>query len=109
MSYNQVHLWHIALSGPLLVYIGVNKETTPKIANHMLVALALSILFTVRFPDFKANLRTVILLVHYFIWIPFFLYIGLSETLNPNIYTILKILGIVSISYHLYKLYQLNK
>ena len=107
MSYSQVHLWHIALTGPLLTYIGYNKETTPKIANHMLVALALSILFAVRLPNYKFNQRNIILMVHYLIWVPFFLYVGLSDKINNNLYYVLLVLGVVATTYHLYKLYQL--
>lgn len=107
MSYSQVHLWHIALTGPLLTYIGYKKEETPKIANHMLVALALSILFTVRLPSYKLNQRNMILLAHYLIWIPFFLYIGISDKINHNIYYILLVLGIIAIIYHITKLVKL--
>jgi hypothetical protein len=107
MSYSQVHLWHIALTGPLLAYIGYKKEETPKIANHMLVALALSILFAVRLPSYKLNQRNVILLVHYLIWIPLFLYVGLSDKINHYLYYLLLVLGIVAILYHINKLYKL--
>jgi hypothetical protein len=107
MSYSQVHLWHIALTGPLLTYIGYKKDETPKLANHMLVALALSILFAVRLPNYKLNQRNIILLVHYLVWIPFFLYVGLSDKINHKLYYVLLVLGITAIIYHLYKLYQL--
>ena len=107
MSYSQVHLWHMFLTGPLISYIGFKQDETPQLARNMLLALVLSLLFTVRLPSSKMDKRNIILLIHFLVWFPLFLYIALSNK-NPNfVYHILKVLGIVAILYHSFKIYNL--
>lgn len=102
------HNWiHVLMIGPLLTYIGQNKEKTDEKYYNYLLILSIMMLFMIRVPlNFKSlDYHTSIKIVHYLIWLPLFIYIALKKNQNNKIvYEMLKIIGISAFSYHSYKL-----
>ena len=48
MSMIQVNFWHVLLHGPILIYIGLNKQNTDEFAFNALTTLALSLPFVIQ-------------------------------------------------------------
>lgn len=106
MSYIQVNLLHIFAIGPLLIYIGSHEKKTNKLAYTVLGVLALMIPFIVNFPSFNLKSYNLILLIHWLVFVIFFLYIALSQNNTPDsLYPFILILGICVVAIHLYYLY----
>ena len=103
-----VNSLHILVIGALLVYIGYFQHKSPKPIYYVLGVLGLAIILFVPFPtlDFT-NLRNILNIVHYILFIPGFIalaYFGLKQKINKETYTTLGFVGLFIIIYHLYKL-----
>jgi hypothetical protein len=109
MSMLQVNLWHVLLQGPLLVYIGINKNKSQILAFNSLLLLGLCIPFVVRFPQKNWSQRLkYVNYFHYLIIIPLFLYLGYygsKNKLTDDKYKLCLYLGTFIIFYHGYKAY----
>jgi len=103
-----VNILHILVIGALLVYIGYFQAKSPKPIYYALGVLGLAIILFVPFPTLEfTNLRNVLYITHYIIFIPGFIalaYFGLQNKLTKETYRALGFLGAFIIIYHLYKL-----
>jgi hypothetical protein len=103
-----VNILHILVIGALLVYIGYFQAKSPKPVYYALGVLGLAIILFVPFPTLEfTNLRNVLYIAHYIIFIPGFIalaYFGLQNKLTKETYTALGFVGAFIIIYHLYKL-----
>lgn len=102
----QVNLLHILIQGPLLIYIGHNKNKTPDMAFSLLLIMGIMIPFIVRFPkkQIKSSYNK-ILYLHYLLIMPSFIYLGYKgNNINPRLYQPLFYTGIIISLYHAYKL-----
>jgi len=103
-----VNILHILVIGALLVYIGYFKAKSPKPIYYALGVLGLTIILFVPIPTLEfTNLRNVLYITHYIIFIPGFIalaYFGLQNKLTKETYRALGFLGAFIIIYHLYKL-----
>jgi uncharacterized membrane protein len=103
-----VNILHILVIGALLVYIGYFKDKSFKPIYYALGVLGLAIILFVPFPtlDFT-NLRNILNIIHYILFIPGFIalaYFGLQKKLTKETYRALGFVGAFIIIYHLYKL-----
>lgn len=102
---NLSHLYHIALVGPTLLFIGLQKTNTHKYVFYLLGILALLIPVVFPIPNFTFNYWNIIKSIHYFAWLPLFLYIAYAnKTLNPAWFPIIAGLGLLAITIHGYML-----
>ena len=107
MSMVQVNLMHILLVGPLLLYIGQNKQNTNKIAYYYLGAISLMIPFVIRFPSIKLSYTNIVHLLHLILFLPVFWWISYKQdNISSNIYDLLIVLGISAIAAHSYYYYK---
>lgn len=105
----QVNLWHVAMIGPILYYIGNKGKEANEYSYTALATLAISILFVVRKPNLE-NYRGIIRMIHYLIYIPLFLYIvHQNKNLPEWSFNLIKYLGISVSAIHFYLLYKKNK
>jgi hypothetical protein len=103
-----VNILHILVIGAALVYISYFKNKSPKPIYYALGVLGLAIVLFVPFPtlDFT-NLRNILNIIHYILFIPGFIalaYFGLHNKLTKETYIALGFVGVFIIIYHLYKL-----
>jgi hypothetical protein len=103
-----VNILHILVIGAALVYIGYFQDKSFKPIYYVLGLLGLAIILFVPFPTLEfTNLRNVLYIAHYIIFIPGFIalaYFGLQNKLTKETYTALGFVGAFIIIYHLYKL-----
>ena len=105
MSMAQVNLQHVFLVGPLLFYIGSQKQETPQWAFISLATLTVMIPFIVSYNYSSLSYRAIVNASHYLFWIPLFGYIayaGLNKRLGDYMYPILQLLGLSAITVHLF-------
>ena len=103
-----INLMHILVQGLLLTYVGYMKNNTPKFIYYIIGILALLIPFYNHLPRFSFSYWNLINILHYIIIIPSFIYIayyGYYNKLTTNNYNNLFIIGIITMLYHSYKLY----
>lgn len=106
----QVNFWHVLMHGPILIYIGLNKQNTDEFAFNALTTLALSLPFVIRLKNIDKS-RIFINYYHLLFTMPFLIYLGVAGKKMPNVmFTISLILGIMLILIHLsliiYKIYR---
>ena len=104
-----VNILHILVIGALLVYISYFQTKSARPIYYALGVLGLAIVLFVPFPtlDFT-NLRNVLYIAHYILFIPGFIalaYFGLQNKLTKETYRALGFIGAFIIIYHLYKLF----
>jgi hypothetical protein len=104
-----VNVLHILVIGAALVYIGYFQDKSFKPIYYVLGLLGLAIILFVPFPtlDFT-NLRNILNIIHYILFIPGFItlaYFGLQNKLTKETYIGLGFVGAFIIIYHLYKLF----
>ena len=102
----KINLLHVAMIGPILYYIG-NKGKDANLSAYVgLSTLTISILFFVKNPNLK-NYKGIIRSIHYFLYIPLFLYISNQNKNLPEwVFHFIKYLGISVSMIHLYLLYR---
>jgi uncharacterized membrane protein len=104
-----VNILHILVIGALLVYIGYFKAKSPRPIYYALGVLGLAIILFVPFPTLEfTNLRNILNIIHYILFIPGFIalaYFGLQKKLTKETYRALGFVGAFIIIYHLYKLF----
>jgi len=103
-----VNILHILVIGALLVYISYFKNKSPRPIYYSLGVLGLAIILFVPFPTLEfTNLRNILNIIHYILFIPGFIalaYFGLQKKLSKETYRALGFVGAFIIIYHLYKL-----
>lgn len=105
---NYVNSIHILIIGASLVYIGYFQNKSPLWIYYLLGLLGLAIILFVPLPNLDfTNMRNLLYIVHYILFIPGFLalaYYGLQQKINKETYVSLGFVGLFIIIYHLYKL-----
>ena len=103
-----VNMLHIFVIGALLVYIGYFQHKSPRPIYYALGLLGLGIILFVPFPTLEfTNLRNILNIAHYILFIPGFIalaYYGLQNKLSKETYNASGFVGAFIIVYHLYKL-----
>jgi len=106
---NQIYMFHVAMVGPILYYIGNKGKEANPYAFTAIATLAIAILFFVRKPNLETY-RGIIRMIHYLIYIPLFLYISYQNTKLPDwAFIMIKYLGISVSAVHFYLLFKKNK
>ena len=81
----QVNFWHVLLHGPILIYIGLNKQNTDEFAFNALTTLALSLPFVIRLKNIGQS-RIFINYYHLLFTMPFLIYLGVAGKKMPKKY-----------------------
>ena len=102
-----IHLFHIIIFGPLLIYIGYSKPDQLYfyyILGILGILLLIDILYRI-----ITNQMYAWLYVHLFLFVPLFIYIAYHKILNQKIpnytYSFLLAIGIAAFGYHLVRLF----
>ena len=108
LSMKYVNLLHILVIGASLIYISYYQNKSAKSIYYLLGLLGLAIILFVPIPSFDfTNMRNLLYMAHYILFIPGFLalsYFGLQNKLTKETYNTLGFVGLFIIMYHLYKL-----
>ena len=99
-----INLIHVFVTGILLMYLGIKKNQSNKYAFYLLALLAIEIPFLNYFPkNLNLNYWNVIHIFHYFIILPWFLYLAYDQNISDNYGQVLFFIGLTVSSYHSYK------
>ena len=103
-----IHLFHILLVGPLFLYVGIKRETIPKLMFPFLLVLGAFITvyhMYLAYNKFKHGQSAWVNYIHFLIIGPLLVYIGYQglET-SRKFFEILLLLGMAAIGYHGYYL-----
>jgi len=103
-----VNILHILVIGASLVYISYYQSKSHVWIYYLLGLLGLAIILFVPIPSLDfTNMRNLLYIAHYILFIPGFIalaYFGLQNKLTKDTYTTLGFVGLFIIMYHLYKL-----
>ena len=102
-----IHIFHIIIFGPLLIYIGYSKPS--QIYFYYILGILGILLLADIFYRFITNKMYAWLYVHLFLFVPLFIYIAYHRILNQKIpnytYSFLLAIGIAAFGYHLVRLF----
>ena len=103
-----IHLFHILLVGPLFIYVGIKRETIPKLMFPFLLVLGAFITLYhiyLAYNKLKQGKSAWVNYIHFLIIGPLLVYIGYQglET-SRKFFEILLLLGMAAIGYHGYYL-----
>ena len=103
-----IHLFHILLVGPLFIYVGIKRETIPKLMFPFLLVLGAFITLYhiyLAYNKLKQGQSAWVNYIHFLIIGPLLVYIGYQglET-SRKFFEILLLLGMAAIGYHGYYL-----
>ena len=103
-----IHLFHILLVGPLFIYVGIKRETIPKLMFPFLLVLGAFITLShmyLAYNKFKQGQCAWVNYIHFLIIGPLLVYIGYQglET-TRKYFEMLLLLGMAAIGYHGYYL-----
>ena len=103
-----IHLFHILLVGPLFIYVGIKRETIPKLMFPFLLVLGAFITvyhMYLAYNKFKQGQSAWVNYIHFLIIGPLLVYIGYQglET-TRKYFEMLLLLGMAAIGYHGYYL-----
>jgi hypothetical protein len=103
-----IHLFHILLVGPLFLYVGIKRETIPKLMFPFLLVLGAFITLYhmyLAYNKFKQGQSAWVNYIHFLIIGPLLVYIGYQglET-SRKYFEMLLLLGMATIGYHGYYL-----
>jgi hypothetical protein len=103
-----VHLFHILIVGSLFIYVGIKRDTIPKIMYPILMSLGgIIILYHIykTYNYMKTKKPYWINLIHIFIVGPLLVYIGYNrDKTSRRFFEMLLMLGFAAIGYHGYYL-----
>ena len=104
-----VHLFHILIVGGLFLYIGINRDYSPKFIFNLLIILGTIIII---YHTYKTYIRLTmkinpwVNLFHIFIVAPLLIYIGIKGTETKRLYfELLLMLAFAAIGYHAYYIF----
>jgi hypothetical protein len=105
-----IHLFHILLVGPLFLYVGIKRETIPKLMFPFLLVLGAFITLYhiyLAYNKLKLGQSAWVNYIHFLIIGPLLVYIGYQglET-TRKYFEMLLLLGMAAIGYHGYYLIQ---
>lgn len=103
-----IHLFHILLVGPLFIYVGIKRETIPKLMFPFLLVLGAFITLYhiyLAYNKLKQGQSAWVNYIHFLIIGPLLVYIGYQglET-TRKYFEMLLLLGMAAIGYHGYYL-----
>ena len=103
-----IHLFHILLVGPLFIYVGIKRETIPKLMFPFLLVLGAFITLYhiyLAYNKLKQGQSAWVNYIHFLIIGPLLVYIGYQglET-SRKYFEMLLLLGMATIGYHGYYL-----
>ena len=103
-----IHIFHILLVGPLFLYVGIKRETIPKLMFPFLLVLGAFITLYhiyLAYNKLKQGQSAWVNYIHFLIIGPLLVYIGYQglET-SRKFFEILLLLGMATIGYHGYYL-----
>ena len=103
-----IHIFHILLVGPLFLYVGIKRETIPKLMFPFLLVLGAFITLYhiyLAYNKLKQGQSAWVNYIHFLIIGPLLVYIGYQglET-SRKFFEILLLLGMAAIGYHGYYL-----
>lgn len=103
-----IHLFHILLIGPLFIYVGIKRETIPKLMFPFLLVLGAFITLYhiyLAYNKLKQGQSAWVNYIHFLIIGPLLVYIGYQglET-TRKYFEMLLLLGMAAIGYHGYYL-----
>jgi hypothetical protein len=103
-----IHLFHILLVGPLFIYVGIKRETIPKLMFPFLLVLGAFITLYhiyLAYNKLKQGQSAWVNYIHFLIIGPLLVYIGYKglET-TRKYFEMLLLLGMAAIGYHGYYL-----
>ena len=109
-KYFIIHLFHILLVGPLFLYVGIKRDTIPKLMFPFLLVLGAFITIYhmyLAYNKYKQGQSAWVNYIHFLIIGPLLVYIGFQGLETPRkFFEILLMLGIAAIGYHGYYLVQ---
>ena len=104
-----VHLFHIIIVGGLFLYIGINRNATPKYIFNLLFILGIIILLYHTYKTYiklSKNMNPWVNLFHIFIVTPIVIYIGYNSIETKRLYfELLLMLAFAAIGYHSYYIF----
>ena len=104
-----VHLFHIVIVGGLFLYVGINRNATPKYIFNLLFILGIIILIYHIYKTYirlSNNKNPWINLFHIFIVAPIVIYIGYNSIETKRLYfELLLMLAFAAIGYHSYYIF----
>lgn len=102
------NLLHILFTGPLLIYVGLKKPKENWIYNLFLIlGIILAIYFLVLIANTPYSSYHSWLFIHFAIFIPLLLFLGIRKTQTPSIiFSITLALGIAAVGFHSIRLIQ---
>jgi hypothetical protein len=104
-----VHLFHIVIVGGLFLYVGINRNSTPKYIFNLLFILGIIILIYHIYKTYirlSKNMNPWVNLFHIFIVAPIVLYIGYNSIETKRLYfELLLMLAFAAIGYHSYYIF----
>ena len=103
MSMKQVNFLHMLVGGPLLYYYGDIMDNIEDKYIGMLQLLFIIIPFIVRLPNLNNMRRSDwINAAHWFLFLPFGLYLTTKKRLPKGVYDLIKYTGISMVAIHAY-------
>jgi hypothetical protein len=105
-----LHLVHILITGPLLIYISISQPKT-RYLYWLLMALGTAIFINFCYMAFKLKLseRHVWFAIHALLFSSLLFFVGWKGTDTPHVgYSLLLAVGIAAIGYHLVRIFQEN-
>jgi hypothetical protein len=104
-----VHLFHIVIVGGLFLYVGINRNATPKYIFNLLFILGIIILLYHIYKTYiklSKNINPWVNLFHIFIVAPIVIYIGYNSIETKRLYfELLMMLAFAAIGYHSYYIF----
>ena len=104
-----VHLFHIVIVGGLFLYVGINRNATPKYIFNLLFILGIIILLYHIYKTYiklSKNINPWVNLFHIFIVAPIVIYIGYNSIETKRLYfELLLMLAFAAIGYHSYYIF----
>jgi FtsH-binding integral membrane protein len=99
-SWKNINLFHVLVSGPLLIYIGLSKNI-PSILYNLLIAISIFLWMYVLYLINQNDKRTW-LIIHLLIFLPLLFWIGVEKEKAPYmVKAILLAIGCGAFGYHL--------
>lgn len=96
----ETNLFHILISGPFLMYVGL-RQPTHKAYYYTLLALGLLLLVV-----FGREITKPWAVVHMALLVPLLLYVGVARNNSGEAYSFLVAVGTAAIGYHAIRVYK---
>lgn len=105
--YKLVNLFHVVFVSSFFIYIGIYREQIYKPVYTLLIIIGIFILVYHSYKSYIRNSGAWINYLHIFLFAPLILIIGINGTnTSRKYYEMLLMLGMASLGYHLYYIYQ---